>query len=265
MEHNTKRARKDNSDKRLSSVANAIRLLKAFSDDDYEIGVTQLARQLLLAKSTVHRLASTLIEAGMLEQNAESGKYRLGLAVFELGALVRRRMDYSTEARPYLMKLREQSGETVHLAIRDEAAIVYINYLESRQAIRMSTELGMRKPAHCTAEGKALLAFQPEEVVGRLIDGGLVARTPKTTTAPAALHKELAAVRSRGYATDDEECELGVRCIAAPVRDYGGAVIAAVGVAGPTQRLTKKKLAALAPDVIAAAAAVSQRLGYVPR
>lgn len=270
MEHDTKRARKDDSDKRLSSVANAIRLLKAFSDDDYEIGITQLARQLQLAKSTVHRLASTLIEAGMLEQNADSGRYRLGLAVFELGALVRRRMDYSTEARPYLMKLREQSGETVHLAIRDEAAIVYIkivyiNYLESRQAIRMSTELGMRKPAHCTAEGKALLAFQSEEVVGRLIDGGLVARTPKATTAPAVLRKELAAVRSRGYATDDEECELGMRCIAAPVRDHGGAVIAAVGVAGPTQRLTKKKLAALAPDVIAAATAVSQRLGHVPR
>lgn len=265
MERKSKLAKPHENKKRLSSVANSIRLLKAFSDEEYEIGISQLAKQLKLAKSTVHRLASTLMEAGMLEQNAESGKYRLGLVVFEMGALVRRQMDYSTEARPYLTMLRERTGETVHLAILDQTSIIYINYLASRQVIRMSTELGMRKPAYCTGEGKALVAFQQPEVIEQIISAGLQEHTAKTITNPAALRKELVAIRARGYAIDDEECELGMRCIAAPVRDHTGKVIAATGVAGPTQRLTKKKLSAYAPDVVGAADAISQRLGYQPR
>lgn len=249
---------------RLSSVANAIRLIKAFSDEEYEIGISNLGKQLALPKSTVHRLASTLIDAGLLEQNSDSGKYRLGLALFELGALVRRRMDFSTEAKPQLMLLREKTGETVHLAILDHESIVYINYLESRQSIRMSSDVGLRKPAFCTAEGKALLAFQPPEVVERLIDAGLHAVTPNTIVDPAVLRKDLAAVRARGYAIDDEESDLGMRCIAAPVRDHTGNVIAATSVGGPAQRLTKKVLVSFAPEVIGAANAISQRLGNRP-
>jgi DNA-binding IclR family transcriptional regulator len=125
---------------RLSSVANAIRLVKVFSDDDYEIGISDLGKRLLLPKSAVHRLASTLIDAGMLEQNAENGKYRLGLTLFELGSLVRRKMDFSSEAKPYLMALREKTGETVHLAILGHTSIIYINSLESKHAIRMTLE-----------------------------------------------------------------------------------------------------------------------------
>lgn len=251
--------------KRLSSVANAMLLLKVFSDEEYEIGLSQLTKQLNLAKSTVHRLASTLIGASMLEQNSETGKYRLGMALFEMGTLVRRKMDFSTEARPFLTMLRDATGESVHLAILEHASIIYINYLASRQVIRMSTELGMRKPAYCTGEGKALMAFQPAESIEQIIRGGLPQRTIKTITDPAVLRKALAAIRTRGYAIDDEESELGMRCIAAPVRDSTGRVIAATGVGGPTQRLTKKKLLAYAPDVIGAADAISQRLGYLPQ
>ncbi len=265
MERKSMSKAKEGDTKRLSSVANAMRLLKAFSDEEYEIGLSQLAKQLNLAKSTVHRLASTLIGADMLEQTRETGKYRLGMALFEMGTLVRRQMDFSTEARPFLTMLRDTTGETVHLAILEHASIIYINYLASRQVIRMSTELGMRKPAYCTGEGKALMAFQSAESIEQIIRGGLAQRTVKTIIDPAALRKELAAIRTRGYAIDDEESEAGMRCIAAPVRDSAGKVIAATGVAGPTQRLTKKKLMAYAPDVIGAADAISQRLGYLPR
>ena len=126
---------------RLSSVANAIRLIKVFSDEFYEIGISDLGKRLLLPKSTVHRLASTLVDAGVLEQNAESGKYRLGLVVFELGSLVRRKMDFYSEAKSFLMALRDKTGETVHLAILDQSSIVYINSLESTNAVRMRIDI----------------------------------------------------------------------------------------------------------------------------
>jgi IclR family transcriptional regulator, KDG regulon repressor len=246
---------------RLSSVANAIRLVKAFSDNEYEIGISSLAQRLGLAKSTVHRLATTLIEAGMLEQNPETGKYRLGLMVFELGALVRRKMDVYNEAKPWLYALRDQTGETVHLAVPARQGIVYINFMESQKAIRMSSGIGQRKPLHCTAEGKAILAFQAPEIVERIIAAGLEQFTPKTITDIGALRDELAVVRARGYAVDDEEYELGMRCLAAPVRDDSGNLAAAVGIAGPVQRLTKKMLLSHAPTLVNAVAAISQRLG----
>ena len=249
---------------RLSSVANAIRLIKAFSDDHYEIGISDLGKRLLLPKSTVHRLATTLIDAGMLEQNLENGKYRLGLVVFELGSLVRRKMDFSSEAKPYLMALREKTGETVHLAILDHASIVYINSLESKQAIRMTLDVGMRKPAFTTAAGKAMLSFQSEETLDRLLEPGLKERTSNTIVDPAAFRTELSSIRNRGYAISDEENELGVRSLAAPVRDHFGMVIAAVSIAGPAQRLTKKVLTNFVPEVVSAADAISQRLGYQP-
>src|SRR5499433_358544 len=160
---------------RLSSVATAIRLLKAFSEDEVDIGISDLARRLGIAKSTAHRLAVTLVSEGLLEQDRDSGKYRLGVALFRLGALVRRRMEVSNEARPYLYSLRETINESVHLAILDGAEIMYVYHLESTQALRARSDLGVRKPAHSTAEGQAILAFQPSELVEQVIAAGLVA------------------------------------------------------------------------------------------
>jgi DNA-binding IclR family transcriptional regulator len=264
MERKAKPQKEQKEKTRLSSVANAIRLLKAFSDENYEIGISDLGKRLQLPKSTVHRLASTLIEANMLEQSEENGKYRLGLVVFELGSLVRRKMDFSSEAKPFLMELREKTGETVHLAILDGSSIVYINSLESKQAIRMTLDVGMRKPAYSTAAGKVMLAFAPPDVLEQVIAGGLAGHTPNTIVDPEEFRHELGLIRNRGYALADEEYELGVRSLAAPVRDYNGNVIAATSIAGPAQRLTKKVLSTFAPEVISAADAISARLGYHP-
>src|SRR5215471_2770098 len=241
---------------RLSSVATAIRLLKAFSEDEVEIGISALARRLGLAKSTVHRLAVTLVSEGLLEQNGENGRYQLGIALFRLGALVRRRMNVSNEARPYLYDLREKINESVHLAILDETEIMYVYNLEGTHAI------GVRKPAYCTAEGQAILAFQPNDVVDRVIDAGLKPRTPKTITSAEKFIKALGATRQRGCAIEDEESEIGMVCIAAPIRDDSGDVVAAVRIAGPQTRLSKKSIAAVMPHVIATADLVSVRLGY---
>lgn len=249
---------------RLSSVANAMRLLKAFSDDEFEIGVSELAKRLGLAKSTVHRLASTLVRERILERGAREGKYRLGLLLFELGALVRRKMDVSAEARPQLKALMEKTGETVHLAVLDDWSVLYVNRIESRRAIRMGFGLGVRAPLHCTALGKALLAFQPEAFIEAAIANGLPQRTANTITGPQAFRQELAVVRARGYAIEDEEIEAGLRSIATVVRNDAGEVIAAIGIAGPAHRMTKKVLLSYARELMAATDAVSQRLGYQP-
>src|SRR3989441_9818807 len=249
---------------RLSSVANAIRLLTSFSGEEDELGITTLANRLRLARSTVHRLAATLTGAGFLEQNSETGKYRLGVALFELGALVRRRMDVANEARPKLRELLEKTGETVQLGIVDHYSVLYVYEMESRHAIRMAAAVGARASLHCTAVGKGLLAFQPPDYVKQVIAHGLEAPTPKTGKRRGALRAELAEVAEREHAIDDEESENGLRAVAAPVRNHTGNVIAALGVAAPVQRMTKKDMQTCVPSVIATAAAVSARLGYIP-
>jgi DNA-binding IclR family transcriptional regulator len=248
--------------RRLSSVGTAIQLLKAFSEEQVDIGISELSRRLGVAKSTVHRLAATLAAEGLLEQDHETEKYRLGIALFRLGALVRRRMDVSSQGRPYLYELREKTNETVHLAILDGTEIMYVYNLESTQAIRMRSDLGVRKPAYCTAEGQAILAFQPQTVVDAVIVQGLSPRTPQTITDPAKLIKALAVVRQRGCAIEDEESEIGMRGISAPIRNDAGEVIAAVGLAGPATRLSKKAITTFIPHVIETADLVSRRLGY---
>ena len=249
---------------RLSSVANSIRVLTSFSGEEDELGITTLATRLRLAKSTVHRLATTLTSAGFLEQNADTGKYRLGVALFELGALVRRRMDVANEARPKLRELLEKTGETVQLGIVDQFSVLYVYEMESRHAIRMAAAVGGRAPLHCTAVGKVLLAFQPADYVKRVLERGLTANTSRTPTRREAVLEMLDEVRQREYAIDDEESETGLRAIAAPVRNHTGAVIAALGVAAPVQRMSKKTMHTCVPSVIDTANAVSARLGYLP-
>jgi DNA-binding IclR family transcriptional regulator len=261
----TRASKPAKSSSRLSSVANSIRLLKAFTDDEYELGVSSLAKRLGLAKSTVHRLASTLIKDDMLEQDKETGKYRLGLALFELGARVRRKMNVFNEAQLALKDLAEKTGETAHLTVLDHASVMFLYKFESRQAIRMKSVLGARVPAHCSADGKAMLAYLGAEAIEAIALDGLAASTPKTITDLSQLMGDLAQVRARGYALDDEETEIGMRAIAAPIRDHTGEVVAAISVAGPVQRMTKKVMLANAPKVIAAAEAISARLGHSPR
>lgn len=247
---------------RLSSVTNALRLLKVFSDQDSEIGISDLARRVSLAKSTVHRLACSLVEEGMLEQTESEGKYRLGLTLFELGSLVRRKMDVTTEARPYLRALSERTGETIQLAVLEQTTALYINVIESQRALRMSYQVGTRAPLHCTAVGKVLLAHADPQVFAATVAQGLRALTGATISDTEILRRDLALIRSRGYSLEDEEAEPGLRGVAAPVRDFSGLAAAAIGISGPTHRMSKKVLAVYARDLLEVSNAVSQRLGY---
>lgn len=246
----------------LSSVTSALQLMKVFSVEETELGISALAKELGVAKSTAHRLAVTLATEGFLEQNLENGRYRLGLALFELGTLVRRRMDVSTLGLPLLGALRDATHEAVHLAMLAQTDIVYLYNLESSQAVGTRSYLGMRKPAFCTSEGRVLLGFGPAEQTVAVMKGSLVQRTPNTVTDPKALLRILEEVRTTGYAVDDEESEIGMRGLAAPVRDASGRVIAAVGLSGPMQRLSKKEVRRLVPQVVSTADGISARMGY---
>lgn len=247
---------------RLSSVAAALRLLKQFSVNEPELGITEMARRLGVAKSTAHRLASTLAAEGFLEQTPGDGRYRLGLELFAIGSLVRRRMDVSAQALPHLHQLRDRSHETVQLAVLEGTDVMVLFNLESPQAIRARSYLGVRKPAFCTSEGRALLAHSAPALLARVLRSSLKPRTPHTVVDPAELSALIASVRQSGHAIDDEESELGMRGVAAPVFDAQGHAVAAVGLAGPSQRLTKKSLRRFAPLVIETAQAISTRLGH---
>jgi len=237
-------------------------LLKVFSENEAELGISALAQRLGVAKSTVHRLVVTLVAEGLLEQNAENERYRLGIALFGLGTLVRQRMDLSTEARQYLFELREKTGETILLGIPTETEIMYIYNMESAKALRMRSDIGVRRPAHCTAVGKAIFAFAAPALLERLLERPLLQSTPRTITDPQLLRATFAEVQERQYAFEDEESELGIRGVAAPVFGADGHVMGAVGIAGPTQRVSREMLSDFAEPLLAATHSISIRLGH---
>lgn len=247
----------------LSSVRNAARVLTSFSAEDREFGVTELARRLGLGKSTVHRLLVTLAAEHLVEQNPETGKYRLGLRIYELGALVSVHMDLHEAATPYLHELRSLTGETVQVAVLDGREVVYVERLESIHTLRLFGRVGHRNQAHCTSTGKVLLAHLPEAELEALLDGWVLEpKTPFTITDPQALREELAAVRRRGYAENKNEAEIGVASVAAAIRGANGDVMAAVSVAAPVLRLDGGSVRKFAGRTMEAATAISRRLGY---
>lgn len=247
----------------LSSVRNAARLLKEFGRGDRDIGVTELSRRLGIGKSTAHRLLSTLAEERLLEQDPETGAYRLGLAMYELGASVALHNDLHEACSPVIDQLRNATRETVQVAVLDGREVVYVERRESPQTLRLFGRVGHRNDAHCTSTGKLLLAYLSEDELEVLMRGWRLERkTPYTITDPRALRSALAEVRRHGWAENVNESELGAASIAAPVRNERGEVIAALSIVGPVQRLGSDSLRRFARPAVDAAMAVSRRLGY---
>jgi DNA-binding IclR family transcriptional regulator len=247
---------------RIQAIERAVAILNALSADDPELGVTELAERLGLHKSTVHRFMVNLDAAGLVERNPRSGRYRLGLRIFELGAQVMQRMNLWDEALPFLEGLVRDTGETGHLAVLDGGEAIYIERVEARRALRVPSAVGRGYPAHATNLGKVLLADLSQERVEAIIaERGLAAYTPKTITDPDELGRDLERIRRRGYAVDNEEYDDGLRCIGAPVRDHSGRTVAALGIGGPVTRITPERVEELAELVMAAARDLSRRLG----
>jgi DNA-binding IclR family transcriptional regulator len=250
----------------LSSVRNAARLLCAFTPGDRDLGVSELADRLGLGKSTVHRLLSTLALEGLIERDPTTGRYRLGLKLYELGSIVGDHLDLHEVVAGPIDDLRNRTGETVHVAILDGPEVVYIARRESPHTLRLFGRVGHRNHAHCTSTGKLLLAYLPlPELAAILDDVPLPAHTSHTITDRGTLEDELEAIRRRGWAENIEESELGVHSVAAPIRDASGRVVAAISVAGPAARFTPEAMRGVAVDTVRTADAISARLGWRPR
>ena len=220
----------------LKSVASAIELLDLFVTEE-ELGVSQVARKLGVAKSTAHRLLTTLCNGGLVEQNPENGRYRLGLRLFELGHLALSRVELRRESRALLEEMREVSGLTVHLAVAQGADTLFLERLVTLRGMHAMTEFRRRWPLHTTSSGKAICAYDPVAAQAR-IEAGFPAFTPFTITSKEEFAAEMARIRTRGYATANQEVMLQLASVAAPIVDAQGIARAAVSITGSVHDLT---------------------------
>lgn len=247
----------------VRSVDRAAALLLALSDFPAEAGVTELARKLGLHKSTASRLLATLQRRGLVEQDEESGKYRLGLVVIRLGERAERTLDLRTIARPELERLARATRETVSLGVLAGDRCLTVAQVDGPNMVACPDRTGRTTPLHCVAGGKVLLAAMAERDIMVLAKEGLPACTDRTITALGPLFEELARVRRRGFATAFSEWEPGQNAVAAPVHDARGRVVASVDIWGPAYRITPARVADLAAEARVAARAISIRLGGI--
>jgi IclR family KDG regulon transcriptional repressor len=247
----------------VDAAAKALDLLSAFSFREPRLSLADLAARTRMPRPTAFRLLSTLEQAGFVAKI--SGEYQLGIKCFVLGNVVASSLDLREKAQAHLERLRDAAGETVHLAVLDEWQVLYLERLQSPHPIGfMRSRVGGVVPAYCTSLGKTLLAFKPDaaEVEAWLRTQPLKAMTPQTITSVRRLLKELRGIRERGYALDEQEHEVGVRCIAAPIYNHAGDVVAAISIAGPADRMPRPLAgSAMAGDLAATARAISHELG----
>ena len=216
-----------------------------------------------LHKSTAFRLLEALRRHQLVAVDKATGRYRLGLGLFELGMAAVSRLDVGQCAPPFLEALARETGEGANLGIFEDPEVVHILRVESAHPLRLPSLAGRRSPAYCTGIGKAILAhLEPEHLERYLREVTLKARTPKTITDRDLLRQDLRRVRSRGYSVDDEEIFPGLRCVAAPIFGLDGRVIAGVSVAGPSSRMPKDSLHRFTSRVLTAADEISRRLGF---
>lgn len=225
-----------------------------------ECGVTEVAAELDVHKSTAFRLMSTLEAHRLVEQTDDRGKYRLGMGLLRLAGATTARLDVVQEARPICKALAASSGETVNIAVLSESSALYLDQIAGSSALQPHNWVGQHIPLHATSNGKVLLSGLAPDVLEDVLHG-LPAYTDLTITKRSALKKELAKVREQGYALAVDELEIGLTAIAAPIRNAHGDVIASLSVSGPTFRLDEGKLAEVIPDLLRSAQEISLRLG----
>ncbi|HZQ52444.1 MAG TPA: IclR family transcriptional regulator [Bryobacteraceae bacterium] len=239
------------------------RILDILTESGSGIGLPEIANRLDLHKSTAHRLMMVLEANRFVERNSVSGRYHLGSRLMELGLSAVSQLSVYEIALPHLRALVSETGETAHLAVLRDGQVVSLVSAESTQTLRTPVTVGSRTPAHCTSLGKSMLAFAPEEQVeAYLREQPLKSYTPKTITKISRFKAELKLIRERGYAIDNEEREVGLRCIGAPIWNSSGDVIAAVSIAGPAFRISDEQIPALSKAVVRTATRISTSMGY---
>lgn len=255
---------KDSQEYNVRAVERALQILGCFDDDHPERGVSEIALEVGLHKATTHRIMTTLLNYNYLERTGVEQKYRLGVHLADLGCKVVRRMDLRREALPYMTQIVDQWDETCDLGLFDQGQVFYIEVMRGSHTLTIAAAVGQRLPAHCTASGKLFLAHLPPHELDAVLSQPLAAYTDKTITEPDMLRRQLEVIRQQGYGGDEEEYEVGIRAVSAPIHNHEGKVVAAMSVPGPTSRMTPDRIPGIAQALKEATQSISRRLGWNP-
>ncbi|MGW1022116.1 IclR family transcriptional regulator [Streptomyces sp. NPDC002577] len=249
----------------VPAVTRALDILELFLDGDGTLSAPDIVRKLQLPRTTVHELVTTLAARSyIVPVQGQPGRYRLGVRPYQLGSRYAEQLDLAAEGQQVARTVAETCDETVHVAILEGTDVIYIAKVDSTHAVRMVSAAGRRLPAHCTSVGKMLLASLPDGELDSRVpeDADLVAMTPNSITDPAALREALAVIRGRGVAVESRESNPDVSCVAAPVRDRTGRVVAALSISVPMIRWSDDRQGELEQLAAKGAADLSERLGY---
>jgi IclR family acetate operon transcriptional repressor len=259
-------AKSDNAKPSVQSLDRALGLLKLLSDHPNGLTLAELAPKAELANSTAHRLLTSLLQHDFVSYETATGRWYVGLTAFRVGAAFNRRSDYIAIARTSMRKLVDETGETSNLAVLRGTQLTFVSQIECDHAMRMAVPIGTKGPLHASAVGKAILAYlepqEREKLIGSIEFKKL---TDKTISSPKALQEACKKIAKAGFAIDDEEQALGLRCIAAPIFNELQEPIFAVSISGPTVRVSTKHVDELAEKVKAAALQITEQIGGVPR
>lgn len=249
----------------INSIERALDILMLLQQEGREMGVTQISAALGVYKSTVHRTLATLEARGFVQQNADNGRYWLGIRLYSLGMLIRERLPLRNIAYPHAKALSERFDEVVHISILDKNATTYprhiiIDKIQGRQqALSYTPPVGSIAPCHSAAVGKCLLAFSPRSILDKFADSPLPVFTERTIADWPRLRRELDEIKRRGYAVDDGELEIGLTCVAGPILDRHAGIVAALSLSGPTSRV-EARFAEIVSEVRRTAAVISDSL-----
>ncbi|WP_274650141.1 IclR family transcriptional regulator [Paenibacillus humicola] len=247
----------------IQALDRSLKIIDLFDEQNRELKITDISRQMNLHKSTVHSLLKTLQLHGYIDQDEETGKYRLGIRLVEKGQLVLQGLDIRQAAKPHLHRLSEQSGQTAHLVVLDRAEGVYIDKVEGDKAVIRYSRIGRRVSLHSSAVGKVLAAFQPPETLARLLEGYVYSRlTPNTIGSEREFLAEIERVRASGIAYDNEENEPGVRCAAAPILDHNGHAAAAISISTLLSHVDDAMMERCVELLLEETGRISAQLGY---
>ncbi|OBR92344.1 transcriptional regulator KdgR [Clostridium ragsdalei P11] len=247
----------------VQSVDRSLSIIEVLSDYENGLGITEISEKVNLHKSTVYRLLATLIYKGYVKQNQNNSKYSLTLKLFELGNKKVENMSLTTVALPYLRNLMEKTNEVVHLVVRDGIEMVYVFKAEPQKTIRMYSSIGKRIPMYCTSVGKAMMSQMTEKEVDMIWQQSNIKKlTDKTITDIGDMKKNLKEIRRKGYAIDEQENEIGIRCIGTVIKDYKGELCGAISISGSILTFTTNKVNDFSNWILECANTISKELGY---
>ena len=245
----------------VRAVDRALDILLCFTHEEPTRSLTQVAESVHMSKTTVHRLLTTLETRRFISRDKDTGMYRLGFRIIEMASLVLQDMELRRWAQPYLKTLSEQYGETVDLSVLDGSYVIYLEVIESPRRVKLAAAIGQRLPAYFTASGKALLAFAPEEQVGKILAENIAEHNGEAGLTISKALKDLGKIAERGYAISEQEYEEQISAVAAPIFDANRHAAASIAIVGPSFRLSKKRLPELGESIRKIADEISRDVG----